>query len=110
MVTMTVDVTDEVLEVDRSFSDVDRAILEFERLRFGNPGVKDQHVLERFDMTPTKYRHRLAWIIDQPEAAAYDATNVARLLRLREQRRALRAGQPAGETFVDRRGLRPGWL
>lgn len=95
------------------FGDQDRAILEFERGRWLAQGAKHSEILARFAMTPVRYYVRLNWIIDQPEAIEYDAQFVRRLLRLRDQRRAVRTrGTVAAgvATRPDARGTRPALL
>lgn len=95
------------------FGDQDRAILEFERLRFLTPGSKHDEILNRFALTPVRYYIRLNWIINQPEAAAYDAELVRHLVDLRDRRRDVRTrGTVAAgvETRPDVRGTRPALL
>lgn len=95
----------------RLFGDADRAILEFERLQWRYLGAKDSAIRERFDMSSTRYFRRLNWVIDQPEAVAYDPVTVNRLRRLREARQQLRTHGSAGrETRPDPRGVRPRML
>lgn len=65
-------------------------ILEFERLPWKYQGAKDAAILERFDITPTRYAARLNQIIDLPAAEVYDPVTVRRLRRLRTQRQAQR--------------------
>lgn len=94
----------------RTFGHADLAILEFERLTWGRPGAKDAQILDRFGLTPTRYYARLRWILDQPEAVAYDAATVGRLRRLNERRAAVRTrGTTAAgvATFSDGGGTRP---
>ena len=92
----------------RSFDDRDRAILELERGHWKYPGAKDAEIIERFGLSATRYYQRLDWILAQPEALAYDATTVRRLLRLREQRIAARRNGTSGHlTSSDVRGVRP---
>lgn len=68
----------------------DREILEFERQRWKYPGAKETAILERFDLTPTRYYQILNTLIDRPEALEHDAQVVGRLRRLREARAAQR--------------------
>lgn len=92
------------------FGDQDRAILEFERLRFLTAGSKHAEIHTRFAMTPVRYYIRLNWILGQPEAAAYDPALVGHLTDLRDKRRAVRTrGTVAAgvETRPDTRGTRP---
>lgn len=92
------------------FGDQDRAMLELERLRFLTVGAKHDEILARFAMTPVRYYIRLNWILNQPEATAYDPDLVGHLIALRDKRRDVRtrgtvaAGVP---TRPDTRGVRP---
>lgn len=98
----------------RAFNATDRAILEFERggtWRYA--GNKIEEIRVRFAMTQVRYYQVLNWIIDQPEAEAYDAQLVGRLRRIREVRRGVRTqGTSAAgvETRPDARGVRPALL
>lgn len=97
----------------RPFDATDRAILEFERLRFRTIGAKHDEIQQRFALTPVTYFVRLNWILDQPEAVAYDAVLVSRLVRLRDRRKAVRThGTDAAgvDTRSDARGIRPALL
>lgn len=92
------------------FGDQDRAILEFERLRFLTSGSKHNEIHDRFAMTPVRYYIRLNWILNQPEAAAYDAVLVRQLRDLREKRRQVRTSGTVAAgvaTRPDPRGTRP---
>ena len=91
------------------FGDQDRAILEFERLQWIAAGSKNQEIITRFAMTPVRYYARLNWIIDQPEALAYDAVHVNALLRPRRCRDVRTRGTVAAgvTTRPDPRGIRP---
>lgn len=97
----------------RPFNATDRAILEFERLSWRHTGSKEQEIHDRFAMTAARYYQVLNWILDQPEAMAYDAVLVNQLRRLRDLRRGVRetgtaaAGVP---TRQDTRGVRPALL
>ncbi len=94
----------------RSFGNSDRAILEFEHGTWTYPGAKQAEIYDRFAMSGTRYYQLLNWILDQPEAEAYDAMLVRRLRRLREQRRQVRTVGSTGAGFEPRpdyRGVRP---
>lgn len=75
---------------DPALSERDRDILEFERLRWRSPGAKEDALLQRFDMSPTRYYQVLQGLLDRPEAEAYDSELVAVLRRRRDRRRAAR--------------------
>lgn len=95
------------------FGDQDRSILEFERLRFLSVGSKHAEIHDRFAMTPVRYYIRLNWILNQPEAPAYDAVLVRHLTDLRDKRRDVRTRGTAAagvETRPDPRGTRPALL
>lgn len=94
----------------RVFGFQDYSLLEFERLRWGSVGRKETEVLARFDLTMVGYYARLRWILEQPEAAAYDIHLVKRLSRVAADRRAVRTlGTAAAgfDTVADPRGVRP---
>lgn len=74
----------------------DRAILEFERLRWKNRGAKDTAVLVLFGLSWPAYVQTLHSILDKPEALEYDAELVGRLRRLREARRRDRGARAVG--------------
>lgn len=75
-----------------SLSDQDRAVLEFERLRWpkSHAGARDGEILRRFGWTPSRYALVLNRVLEEPAALAYDAQLVNRLRRLKEQRKAMR--------------------
>ncbi len=68
----------------------DARLLEFERLWFRRRGDKEAAIRDTFGISVTRYYQRLLAIIDTPEALAHDPNLVSRLLRVREQNRALR--------------------
>ncbi len=73
-------------------TEVERDILEFERLRWKHFGTKETAIRERFDMSFTRYSQVvLSVLIDRAEAEAYDAQLVNRLRRLRDGRRQQRS-------------------
>lgn len=65
----------------------DRAILDFERSWWSQPGTKADEVRERFELSATRYYELLNEILADPEAAEYDPLLVRRLKRERERRR-----------------------
>lgn len=78
-------------------SDRDRAILDFERCWWTEPGPKELAIRERFRLSPTRYYQVLTDLLDDPDAAAYDPLVVRRLRRLRDRRRRARfEGRSAG--------------
>lgn len=68
----------------------DRAILDFERCWWMEPGAKEAAVREKFKFSADRYRRLLSTLIDSPAALAYDPLVVKRLQRAREQRRRAR--------------------
>lgn len=84
-------------ELDESrFNDRDREMLELERTWWKYEGAKTTAIRERFDLSPTRYYQRLNWLLDRPEAVAYDPMTVRRLQRLRDQRQRQRSARRLG--------------
>jgi hypothetical protein len=80
-----------------ALSDRDRAILDFERSWWTEPGPKETAIRERFDLSATRYYQLLNGLLDVPDAIAYDPLVVRRLRRLRDRRRRARfEGRSAG--------------
>lgn len=71
-------------------TDLDRAMLAFERLTWRHAGSRDAAIRDRFGLTPTRYHQLLTRLVDRPAALAHDAVTVNRLRRLRDQRAAWR--------------------
>ena len=68
-------------------SDRDRAILDFERTWWCDPGNKESAIRERLDLSGTRYYELLQALLDDADALAYDPLVVRRLRRHRERRR-----------------------
>jgi hypothetical protein len=68
----------------------DRALLDFERGWWTEPGPKGPRIRAHLGCSPTRYYERLAALLDEPAAFAYDPLTVMRLRRLRDQRRRAR--------------------
>lgn len=84
-----------------ALSDRERAILDFERTWWTQPGPKEVAIRERFELSPTRYYQLLHELLESPDAAAYDPLVVRRLRRLRDRRRRARyEGRSAGEPPV----------
>ena len=84
-----------------ALSDRDRAILDFERSWWLEPGPKEVAIKTRFELSPTRYYQVLNDLLESPDAIAYDPLVVRRLRRLRERRRRARfEGRSAGEPPV----------
>jgi len=69
--------------VDAALTEPQRAMLDFERQWWRQPGAKEQAIRETFGMTPTRYYQNLNTLLDLPAAVSYDASLVHRLQRLR---------------------------
>ena len=71
-------------------TDRDRAILDFERSWWREPGKKELAIRERFDLSTTRYYEILNELLDAPEALEYEPLVVRRLRRVRDRRRRAR--------------------
>jgi hypothetical protein len=71
-------------------TDRDRAILDFERSWWSEPGPKELAIRTRFELSSTRYYEILNELLEMPEALEYDQLVVRRLRRLRERRRRAR--------------------
>ena len=71
-------------------SERDRAILDFERSWWTEPGSKQGAIRSRLDLSATRYYQLLGALTDSEEAERYDPLVVARLRRLRRERRRAR--------------------
>ena len=81
-----------------ALSERDRAILDFERSWWTEPGVKEDAIRSRLGLSGTRYYQLLGTLLDSPEADTYDPLVVRRLRRLRDRRRRARfEGRTAGE-------------
>ena len=80
-----------------ALSDRDRAILDFERTWWKEPGSKEAAIRQRFALSPTRYYQVLGVLLTSPEAASYDPLVVRRLRRLRVDRRRARIEGPPAE-------------
>lgn len=78
-------------------SERDRAILDFERSWWTEPGSKQGAIRSRLDLSATRYYQLLGALTDSEEAERYDPLVVARLRRRRRERRRERfEGRGAG--------------
>ena len=71
-------------------TDRDRAILDFERSWWSEPGRKELAIRERFDLSTTRYYEILNELLDSSEALEYEPLVVRRLRRVRDRRRRAR--------------------
>jgi len=68
----------------------DKAILEFERTWWTQPGTKEAAIRSRFTLSGTRYYQILGELLDSAEAMETDPLVVRRLRRTRERRRRQR--------------------
>ena len=81
-----------------ALSDRDRAILDFERSWWAQPGPKGAAIRDRFALSPTRYYELLRALSDSDDAAAYDPLVIRRLRRSQIRRRRARLeGRPASQ-------------
>lgn len=66
-----------------ALSALDQHMLEFERRSWHYAGAKDRDITDTFEMTPTRYYHKLARLITTQDAYAFDPMLVERLLTSR---------------------------
>ena len=84
--------------VPMALTDRDRAILDFERTWWTEPGPKDTAIRDRFELSGTRYYQLLTELLDDAEALAYDPLLVRRLRRARDRRRRARVeGRPVSQ-------------
>lgn len=76
--------------VPATLSERDRAILDFERSWWTEPGPKDAAVRHRLGVSTTTYYRLLNDLLGSPAALAYDPLVVRRLRRRRDHRRRAR--------------------
>ncbi len=72
-------------------TDCERAMLDFERSWWTEPGPKESAIHEQLELSATRYYELLNELIDRPEAEAHDPLVVRRLRRTRDRRRRSRA-------------------
>ena len=81
---------------DLQLDDRTRAILDFERSWWQEPGTKQRQIRERFGISVTRYHQLLMRAIDLSDALRYDPMLVRRLRRLRGDRRRKRLARRLG--------------
>ncbi|GAA2000021.1 DUF3263 domain-containing protein [Brevibacterium samyangense] len=72
-------------------TDLQAAVLEFERRWYTYGGAKDHAIRERFDMSAAAYFQVLGGLLDNPAAYAADPVLIKRLRRIRDSRQRTRA-------------------
>jgi len=76
----------------------DKAVLEFERRWWAEPGTKAAAIRERFELSSARYYQILAALVETSEAMTHDPLLVRRLRRVRDRRRKERfEPRPTGE-------------
>ena len=79
-----------------ALTDRDRAILDFERSWWAEPGSKSAAIKARLHLSPTRYYELLGALVTTREADTYDPLLVRRLRRMQASRRRARLeGPPA---------------
>ena len=78
-----------------SLTERDKAILDFERSWWAEPGVKETAILERFELSASRYYQILGELLEDPESMQYDPLLVRRLRRMRDNRRRVRFEGPS---------------
>ena len=73
--------------VRMALTERDKAILDFERSWWAQPGSKADAVRERFELSSTRYYELLTEILTDPESLQHDPLLVRRLKRDRDRRR-----------------------
>jgi hypothetical protein len=68
-------------------SDEDRAILDFERAAWREPGPKDQAIEMALGLTAARYYERLRQLVSGPASLAYDPLTTKRVLMIIEEPR-----------------------
>ena len=71
-------------------TDRERAILDFERTWWSEPGPKGAAIRAHFGLSPGRYYQLLGDLIGSNDAEAYDPLVVRRLRKLRSSRRRAR--------------------
>lgn len=70
-----------------AITDLDRAILDFERGWWTLPGPKEHAIREHLGLSATRYYKVLNGLLDSPDAVEYDPLLVRRLRQRRDRRR-----------------------
>jgi len=83
----------EQVSVSVNLTDLEMAILEFERNWWRYTGAKETSIKELFDMDTPKYYRLLNDLIDREDALAASPMLVKRLRRLREARTQARSAR-----------------
>lgn len=73
-----------------ALSEQERAVIDYERSWWKEPGPKETEIRSRLRMSPSRYYRLLTALIDSPEAYAYDPLVILRLRQTRHRRRRAR--------------------
>jgi hypothetical protein len=71
-------------------TDTERAALALAATHYRYPAVRDAHALEQLGVTPVRFAQVVDALLDRPDALAAMPSEVNRLRRLRDARRAHR--------------------
>jgi hypothetical protein len=77
-------------------TEAEKKIIDFERIWWKFPGVKEDKIRAEFGISPTRYYQQRNALVRRPEALTYDPSTVRRIQRLLKARVDLRAGQAPG--------------
>lgn len=77
-------------DADR-LTDMQCAVLDFERQWYTYGGSKDTAIRQRFDLSAAEYFQLLNSLLDNPDAYAHDPILIKRLRRIRDTRQRGRA-------------------
>ncbi len=77
-------------------TEVQAALLDFEKLWWSLPGSKEAEIRERFGISTTRYYQLINALIDTEAALAYDPLLVKRMRRLRTARQKERTARRLG--------------
>ncbi|MEA4944187.1 MAG: DUF3263 domain-containing protein [Propionicimonas sp.] len=77
-------------------TDLEAALLDFEKHWWSLPGSKETEIRERFNLSTTRYYQLINALIDTEAALAYDPLLVKRLRRLRTARQRERTARRLG--------------
>jgi hypothetical protein len=73
----------------------DKAILDFERSWWSQSGPKETLILDKFELSASRYYQILNELVDTESAYEHDPLVVRRLRRLRDRRRRARSYTPS---------------
>lgn len=83
---------------EMALDDRDRAILDFERSWWTQPGSKSDAIRAQLGLSPARYYQLLTGLVASHDAHGYDPLLVRRLRRLQASRRRARIeGRPAAQ-------------